>query len=267
MNLVDDPRIAPVEDNLVEFFTAVQATVVDVRDEPEGLWWTSDIGFPVFNGAIATRCSADPAGSLRWARETLDRLSERGLPFMWWLTPRTRNAELDALLVDRGMVATPGTIGMHSPLAQLHYGERLPEGVTLEPVVEDDVDDALEVMVEGFAMPLEIGAPFADVTFCPTKPGATRLHVLARLDGQPAGVGSVLIAHGVAGVYNVATLEVARGRGIGRAVTLELMRLGREHGCSDTILHATPMGLPVYERLGYRRVCEVDRVMWLPPAD
>jgi hypothetical protein len=40
------------------------------------------------------------------------------------------------------------------------------------------------------------------------------------------------------------------------------MRLAAEQGCTESILHATAMGLPVYARLGYQPVGEVMQYVW-----
>jgi ribosomal protein S18 acetylase RimI-like enzyme len=68
----------------------------------------------------------------------------------------------------------------------------------------------------------------------------------------------VVIADGVAGVYNVATIPPHQRRGYGELVmrhALEEMR--REHGVERTILQSTPAGYRLYERMGYRPVTTV----------
>jgi GNAT superfamily N-acetyltransferase len=89
--------------------------------------------------------------------------------------------------------------------------------------------------------------------------------LLARLDGVPVGCGSGFVHDGVLGVYNIATLEEARGRGIGYAVTAALLAEGRRRGCRHAVLHASEEGRPVYERLGFEAVCDVPQYVWLPP--
>ena len=44
------------------------------------------------------------------------------------------------------------------------------------------------------------------------------------------------------------------------------MDLGRERGCTHAVLHASDLGRPVYERLGFVEVCQVPQYVWLPPA-
>ena len=53
-------------------------------------------------------------------------------------------------------------------------------------------------------------------------------------------------------IWGIATLPDVRGQGIGRAMTLEACRWARSRGREVVSLYATPMGLPVYSRLGFR---------------
>jgi hypothetical protein len=48
-----------------------------------------------------------------------------------------------------------------------------------------------------------------------------------------------------------------RGRGIGRAVTLAALRAGRGLGYRVAILGSSPLGFPVYTRIGFVEVCRV----------
>jgi predicted acetyltransferase len=55
-------------------------------------------------------------------------------------------------------------------------------------------------------------------------------------------------------VYNIATVEGARRRGYGTAMTVRVALDGRAAGCDVAALQASEMGRPIYERLGYRTV-------------
>jgi GNAT superfamily N-acetyltransferase len=82
----------------------------------------------------------------------------------------------------------------------------------------------------------------------------------ARLDGESASVLGITELEGDCGVWWVATLPEARGRGLsGRLLNLALAE-ARERGCATTTLQATKLGAPVYARLGYRDIGELQ--MW-----
>jgi predicted GNAT family acetyltransferase len=66
-----------------------------------------------------------------------------------------------------------------------------------------------------------------------------------------------LVVDEVVGIYNVATVPDARRGGFGTALTAAAMAYGLERGARWAILESSSMGMSVYERLGFRQVCEV----------
>lgn len=67
-------------------------------------------------------------------------------------------------------------------------------------------------------------------------------------------VGSVTLHArvGVAGIYDCWVLARARRRGIGSALTAAAARRAAAMGCGLAVLNATPMGTPMYRRVGFR---------------
>jgi GNAT superfamily N-acetyltransferase len=74
---------------------------------------------------------------------------------------------------------------------------------------------------------------------------------LAYLDGEPVSIATTIVSHGVAGIYWVGSLEAARGKGLGRAVTAAATNAGFGLGAEVASLQASPMGRPIYEAMGY----------------
>lgn len=65
---------------------------------------------------------------------------------------------------------------------------------------------------------------------------------------------------GDAGVFFVATLPEARGRGLATRLLAAAMVEARDRGCDISTLQATKMGEPLYARLGYQRFGAIQ--MW-----
>jgi predicted GNAT family acetyltransferase len=74
------------------------------------------------------------------------------------------------------------------------------------------------------------------------------------LDGAPVACSQCFVHNGVAGIYYVGTLESQRKRGFGDAMTAHAVRAGAVAGCSMASLQASPMGQPIYQRMGFRRI-------------
>jgi len=76
--------------------------------------------------------------------------------------------------------------------------------------------------------------------------------VLGRLDGEPVAAGLAFDLDGDCGIYNVSTLEAARRRGIGTAVTARLALDARDRGCATASLQATAASERLYAAIGFR---------------
>ena len=123
---------------------------------------------------------------------------------------------------------------------------------------EDDLSAALEVLAEGYPIPMEIGAMLMrGIHLAGARSGGRFANFLATVGGRPAACSSVCVDDGVAGIYCVATLEPFRGQGLGSLVTRMAMEHGRRWGASHALLHATPMGTPVYKQIGFRTLCHI----------
>jgi hypothetical protein len=83
-------------------------------------------------------------------------------------------------------------------------------------------------------------------------------------DGEPVTTGLGLRTGRTIGVYNISTVESARKRGYGAAMTTRIAVDGAAAGCDVAILQASEMGQPIYERLGYRTV--VPYMGYVDPA-
>lgn len=57
---------------------------------------------------------------------------------------------------------------------------------------------------------------------------------------------------GDCGIWWVATVPEARGRGLSRDLLRVVLAEARERGLETSTLQATKLGRPVYERVGYR---------------
>jgi GNAT superfamily N-acetyltransferase len=89
-------------------------------------------------------------------------------------------------------------------------------------------------------------------------------HYVGLAGGDPVACASVFLAAGVAGLYFVCTVPAARRRGIGAAISREALAGTLELGFDVGVLGSSPMGQPMYERLGFREVCAVNVYEWSP---
>ena len=144
------------------------------------------------------------------------------------------------------------------------------EGVELR-AVDDAVGVRAFVEVNGaayatYGMPAGVHADLFD------RPDAVLddpdVHLVVAWRGpDPVAAALVYESDGVAGVQWVGTVPHERGRGLGALVTTWTTNVAFDRGASSCTLQASPMGEPVYMRLGYETIYRYeDLVRWRAPS-
>ena len=106
----------------------------------------------------------------------------------------------------------------------------------------------VDVCTRGFGAPPEV----IDRLVAPALPGLDDVELyVGCVAGAAVATSALFLNNGVAGIYFVTTVPSHRGRGLGEAMTWHAVRRGRERGAGFASLQASPMGLPVYERMGF----------------
>jgi GNAT superfamily N-acetyltransferase len=149
-----------------------------------------------------------------------------------------------------------------------HVLDATPAAMVCDPAqVEPPAEGELELLPEpSFAHIAAIndraygysGRPFTRAFGDAPSDGA-HLYVAA-MNGEPA---ACLVAEdhdSDCGIYWVATLAPARGRGIATGLMRRALADAHERGCRTSTLQATKLGQPVYERVGYRSIGSLE--MW-----
>jgi ribosomal protein S18 acetylase RimI-like enzyme len=94
-------------------------------------------------------------------------------------------------------------------------------------------------------------------------PGAFEL-LLATRDGESVATALAFDADGDRGIYNVGTLEHARRRGLGTALTALLVHDALARGCRTASLQSTEMAERIYAAVGFR---DLGRILeYTPPV-
>ncbi|MDH3731026.1 MAG: GNAT family N-acetyltransferase [Acidimicrobiia bacterium] len=180
-------------------------------------------------------------------------LAERNVPF-WVSAPDSVAPEVADLAEPAGLHPTAATMpGMaFAPLSDLPADAN--GDAEILPVTQSaQLGDFALVASEAFEAPLEAAGTLAPASTL----GDDRCSwFLGYLDGDLAACGQLLRTADVAGVYSVGVRERFRRRGLGAAITAAVLAAGRDSGCSMGVLQASPMGEPVYDRMGFETVTQ-----------
>ena len=236
---------------------------------------------PMYKGAWGTNLAPDEIEPA--IHETIDWFKSRGAPFFfWWTGPGTEPDDIGERLSAHGLIdmegqtkemahyvisTATGAPGMIADLHQMNEGvlKKVPQGFEMDDVQnEKDLQDFKQVLIDGYDIP----APMADGWVQAAHEfgiGKTPWRmVLGRLNGEPVGTNVIFNGAGVTGVYGIAVVPSARGKGIGAAITLNPLLDARDNdGYNYAVLFSTEMGAPVYERIGFRMTnVRINRYLW-----
>jgi hypothetical protein len=78
-------------------------------------------------------------------------------------------------------------------------------------------------------------------------------------DGMPVAMSMSVLTGDVVGIYNVGTVQAARRRGYGWAMTLAAIMSGVRDGSKFAALQSSEMGFPIYAPHGFRTLFDYRR--------
>ena len=99
-----------------------------------------------------------------------------------------------------------------------------------------------------------------------TPPAHPARFFVGTIDDAPVSSAMLFAGAGVAGLYGVATLATHRNRGSATALVQATMKEARAAGFRTCILHASPMAVSLYRRLGFVEYCRLRTYTYMPPS-
>jgi ribosomal protein S18 acetylase RimI-like enzyme len=236
----------------------------DVCEAADVTICSTGLAFRSVNGAVGLRF--DPATIEERIADVTAWFAGRAGPWRWLVGPTSAPPDLDRHLRLAGFDLVSDNAGMALDLGRATDVEPAPPGVEIRPLEDLEGLDAWgEINRRALELdPLRARAWRDAQDRAIGSPGPMRIWI-ANLHGEPVAAAALFEGAGVAGVYNVATVPEARGRGIGRAVTATVLAEAIARGHRLAVLGSSDLGYPVYHRLGFREVSRL-RSYALPVA-
>jgi predicted GNAT family acetyltransferase len=200
-----------------------------VREDGRVRWAIGNSPIDYHNCVVGADLSPEEAGVEITA--SIERMRTHDVPGTWHVGPSMRPPDLGARLVAHGFEYGGDDIGTATDLSTLPEEVPVPATFAVERVRDRAGLAAwVETLGSGFGKgPVEaewVGEMCLRLGL--DRDGSTCRHYLGRLDGEPVATATLFFGVGVAGVYFVYTVERARRRGIGAAVTLAALRETRD---------------------------------------
>lgn len=94
--------------------------------------------------------------------------------------------------------------------------------------------------------------------YCDFLSSSNKMHqVVGYAEGVPVCTSAAYFGSDCAGIYTVATVAEARGRGFGRAATEYCLDMARKQRYEFAVLTSSKLGYSVYEKIGFEEVLKV----------
>lgn len=228
----------------------------ELHDEDGVLRYESPIPHLPYNAVIRTRI---PSGRDADAvvRRVVERYAEHGVPFMWVVRPSDTPYDVGERLAAAGLDLVEEATGMDLELtAETEYDEPGP-GVEVVTVETGQQLSDYETLIRAYWSVPDAQRPRIQALsrhFAGDRSPGPRY--VAYVDGAPVGKTLTnLLELPVVGVYGVAVVDEARGRGVASALMWRALADARERGATRAVLHSSPMAVSLYRRMGFVDRC------------
>lgn len=253
---------AEIEDNLFAIFREFASLPGgELHEDGRMLRVATGLPSPTHNSIGRARLEPDEVAPA--VEEARAWYGDRAARFFWWTGAQSSPPDLDDQLQAAGLQAFDQNMpGMAIALEDVAESAAAPPGVVVEQIHrEEALVEWARLFCEAHGAPPPAAESWIEA--------ARRLDFrdvpwdswIARLDGEPAGLGLSYVGGGAIGLYAIGTLSRARRRGVGTALTLVPMLEARERGVPVAILHSTPEGQPLYRKLGFKEYCRISRFL------
>ena len=249
--------LTAMEANYISYFAGfAQVPYLEFHSDPEILWvssnlrsWNTVLRAQLAPNRIATRVEA-----------TCTYFKSLNVPLLWQTLPSTQPRNLGNYLKTYGLKPMGGRPHMAADLRNLPAELPIPPGLRIERVYDKaSFDDWFQASVAGFEMSPAHATIYADAyTLLGFSPDGPFLHYVGYVQDEPVTSSTLLLANGVAGIYDVSTARAVRRQGLGAAITLAPLLESRARGYRYAILQSSQEAYNVYRDLGFEEKYRED---------
>lgn len=252
MSRVRDPAaLAAVDRNLVSHASHLHGALPGGRVERVAGAVVADSGLDHDTYNLVCGAGWTPERTAGGVRAVLGAVAGRGRPFSWWVPDDGRG--LSAALEAAGLPAGERETAMRARVADVPVVDP-PDGARIEPVRTPAALADYAHLVASLFTPHAgpVVAFHRHVAAAVLARSARSRFVLATAGGMPLAGAEVHHDGERAGLYGVVTAPIARGRGLGTAVSAAAIALVGSLGpAADVVLQASADGEGLYRRLGF----------------
>ena len=234
------------------------------HETPEQTWFVT----PGAPGSFLLAITLDPATAQAQIEAMMAQWHSHGRVMLWLVAPDCQPPDLPSLLERLGLYANPGDQWMLADLAQRPLSlPSLPTFTVRLVTTPAELRLWRDLSQDGFQATPAIAQIYHDAyAQHPLTPTAPSHHYIGYAGAEPVTSGTLLLAEGMAGVYDLSTPPQFRRQGYGRALLAHMMAVAQQAGYDHAWLAASAMGVALYEQMGFVRQYQPQAFVWRPSA-
>ena len=193
--------VSPIEANQWAMMRSLAASDDAVVHEDDEVLWVAT-GVPAYPFNAVLRATLDAGTTDAAIDRAVAALDRRGVPWGWVVGPSSSPEDLEERLAARGFAPAEELTGMDAPIADVSAD--IAGGLRFERVRDEPSLEGFSTVANlAFGMPPAVAEPFLRL-LGDLSGGALLQQFLALENGKPVACGSLAVAEGVAGLYNIA---------------------------------------------------------------
>lgn len=183
----------------------------------------------------------------------ISRIKELNISASWYVTPKSRPANLQDLLKDYGFTYQDDWKSMAIDLKSTPESFDIPEGMEIKEVLNlDELKIWTDVLVESFEFP-KIAVSYKKYFINSGTQNLNFQYYLGILNGKPVASAVLFKGEEAAGIFYIGTIPKRRREGIAKAMVYHLLNKAKNEGYNISILNASEMGYPLYKKIGFKK--------------
>ena len=183
---------------------------------------------------------------------------------MWSIGNVSQPNNLESLLESESFVKTEKSPGMALDLNTLDKSRVNIEGLIIKKVSNTvELRVWCDTLVKGYGLPEFVGDAFFNFNLDLWENNIyTVENYIGYFENSPVATSTVFYSDGVAGIYSVSTIESARKKGIGTAITIAPLIDAVELKYQVATLISSELGFGVYESIGFSKFSEMTQFVY-----
>jgi len=248
----DQTIITEMEHNLRDKLKYVASKLSDMRIDSIAGVSVVDSALPsdTFNTAFG------PPQTEKVAASIFARYKHSGQPMAWWIGPSAASEDTNILLSNAGFAYVDLDIGMACELQHVPTAYRAVDKLAIRRcTTQRDYSDFGHVLASIFDPPDAQVILFYEKLATIHADEIKEMLLFVGYEGSSPVATACLFLTNVAGIYDVATRPDKRRQGYGSAMFYHSLIQAKAMGLHHAVLQASPEGLNIYKRFGFRELC------------